>query len=184
VSAVGAFRRMGRLERLAGALVVLLLGITTGAVGFWLLTPEEWSPLGPYPTQDVVSDRTMDVSEGAGTTITVPVVSSAEDVTVEGVKCNDEAVTVSGTVSWVSVDPPGTQIRVGEGIRDRAPGCSSFTFHNPIPPEVVERTAELQAAGFTPVWRVTGTETPQRDNGETGESLSWTTEPFVVEVAP
>jgi hypothetical protein len=173
---------MSRLERLAFTLLVLLLGITVGALGFWLVTPEPWSPLGPYPQQAVVSDRSIDVDEGAGTTITVPLVRSTGDVTVQGVKCNDEAVTVAGTVSWVSVDPPGTQVVVGSGVRTRSPGCSSFTFHNPIPQEIIDRTAALEDLGFTPVWRITGTETPQRENGETGESLSWTTEPFVVEV--
>ena len=175
---------MGRLERTVVMLAVLLLGITAGVVGSVLFASDPWAPLGPYPEQDIISDRTVEVSEGAGTTTVVPLVRSDEDVTVEGVKCNDEPVTVSGTVSWVSVDPPGTQIRVGEGIRDRTAGCHAFTFHNPVPPSVVARTRTLTDQGYQPVWRITGTETPQRPDGTTGEALSWTTEPFVVELEP
>lgn len=97
-----------------------------------------------------------------------------------GRKCNEGGgYQIAGTVSWQSVDPRGTSIRTGSGARDAVDGCQDFEFRNDIPPDVLSVMRRQVAEGLEPLWRITGTETPQRDSGE-GVSLSWVTEPFRV----
>lgn len=160
-------RRASRgLLTLAAALVVLAAAITFNTVA----RPGRWSPLGPYPTQQVLEER--DPTD-------TPVVSLSDPVVhVTGEKCNDgDGYQIGGTVSWQSVDPKGTSIRTGEGTRDAQDGCQDFEYRNDIPDDVLSVMRRQVADGLEPLWRITGTETPQRD-GEEGVSLSWVTEPF------
>jgi hypothetical protein len=163
-------RKVNRVVRalvlLAIALVCLAAAITFDAA----TAPDRWSPLGPYPVQQVLEPR-----DNTDT----PFVSLADPVVhVAGEKCTEgDGYTISGTVSWQSMDPRGTSIVTGSGSREAVAGCTEFEYRNDIPPDVVQIMRHQVEDGLSPLWRITGTETPQRD-GEEGVSLSWSTEPF------
>ena len=81
--------------------------ITIAGIGFCLLAAsiffytltvasDPYSPLGPYPDQNVISDLRVDG---------LPAFRPHELVTVEGRKCVQEDVEVYGTQVWQSVDP-------------------------------------------------------------------------------
>lgn len=86
-------------------------------------------------------------------------------VTVRGTKCNHlpTPVSVSGSSAWVSLDPGGTIVTTSRDVpMQRAPGCVSRDYVNPIPVQVTEATRRLAAASRRPcvTWQLTGTETP------------------------
>lgn len=151
----------------------VLLVVSAFTVDAWLGARDRFDPLGDYPTQQILNETVSDV----------PTLTLLEDVIVEGIKCSNETrpVQVSGVTTWVSVEPPGSIIQVGEGTALRNPGCEEFVFVNPIPPDVADRTLELFRDGLGSVeWRITGIETPIREDGKRGEPRTWTTEPFLI----
>lgn len=163
-----ARRSMWAVTVLAVALIAL-----AGAILFAALNePGAWSPLGPNPVQTV--DEPRDNTD-------TPVVSLSDPVVnVEGRKCVDgDGFTITGTVSWQSVDPRGTTVQTGTGTRDAVDGCTSFRFRNDIPPVVVDLMARQLADGLRPLWHITGVETPV-DSDRTGTPATWATEPFRV----
>ena len=136
--------------------------------------PGPWSPLGPYPTQRVDLPRNGD---------DLPVVSLTDgEVLVVGRKCvSGSGFTVTGTVSWQSVEPRGTTIRTGEGTREvTEPGCVSFEYLNTIPPDVARVMGHQIDDGHRPVWRIVGIETPASPDRGEGTPQTWATEPFRV----
>lgn len=134
---------------------------------------DPYSPLGPYPDQNVISDLRVDGK---------PAFRPHELVTVEGRKCVEEDVEVFGTQVWQSVDPSGRALQVGNGTRFAEEGCTDLEYSNEIPPEVAEKVRQQHAAGNPyPVWKITGIETPiNAETGENGESMTWETEPLVL----
>ena len=168
---VGDRARRGARVLIAVACVAFgLAGLLVGRVTFGGHTV--WSPLGPYPVQqvgDTVVDGMPTISLSAGT------------VKVRGTKCVDgTGYDVAGTSSWQSVDPRGTVIRTGTGTRPAADGCTSFSFENTIPASVAAAVRAQTAAGHpNPVWRLAGVERPV-DGNRTGAELAWATEPFVL----
>lgn len=101
-------------------------------------------------------------------------------VHVTGIKCNisQASVEVAGTVSWISVEPPGVTIQTGQGSASRAPGCFTSHYENPIPDEVIKATRSIlkrdpQREFVT--WRIVGTETPT-DPDQRAET--WQSEQF------
>jgi len=145
-------RRAG-LAAVSAFLVLLLVLEVAILVG--LFEEPDWSPLGPYPVQDVVEiDETF--------------------VRVLGTKCSDEAVTVRGSFGWQRVDPPGFAVTLGEGTDQREAGCHTREFRNDVPTAV----AEVNQPGD--VWRILGSETPVTADGVEGVELGWETEPFVL----
>lgn len=138
----------------------------------------EWAPLGDYPLQSVESPH----ASAAG----LPLVFSNEDVTVEATKCNDspDPVKVYGSVTWRTVDPSGTSIETSSNAPgEREPGCHDFKYANPIPPEVLARTADLEKSGREVVWKITGYEQPVSDDGSLGVGASCETESFIIKTA-
>ena len=164
--------RAHRGARVLIGLTCLLFAAGGLIAGRLLFHEDEWSPLGPYPTQQVVAP----VVDG------VPTVHlSAGVVKVHGRKCeHGSGYQIVGPAAWQSLDPRGTIIQAGEGSRAAADGCTSFSFVNTIPEAVVAAVHAQALAGETePVWRLTGTERPV-DGSRTGAELSWATEPFVL----
>ena len=115
-----------------------------------------------------------------------PTVSLSSPVVVTtGTKCAEVGeYTISGTVSWQSVEPRGTSIITGSGERD-APSdesqrCVTTVYENEIPEQVVAAMAAQLARGIErPLWRIVGVETPSDGNRE-GVTASWRTELFGV----
>lgn len=138
---------------------------------------EEWSPLGPNPTQRVSAPVVAGYP-------TVP--ASARAVTVEGRKCSSEiGITVAGSFSWVS-ESPRSVVPAGTGTREVVrTGCSAvIEYRNPIPAEVRDLTragCTETAAGCRMIWRIVGVEIPTDSEGQEGSRATWTTEPFAVE---
>jgi hypothetical protein len=153
---------------IVAASVVMTLGLVK------IFAPPVWAPLGEYPVQEVKN-------RAGGSD--VPAVYLDDDVYSTGSKCNrtDAAVSIIGSQSWVSANPPGTAIPIVKEARNvRLPGCSTRDYVNPIPPEVKARTVALYDAGFQDVtWYVTGSDTPVRD-GETGQRVVWQTQSFKI----
>ena len=161
-----------------GVVALALVAGLAGGYGLWTaLRPDRYDPLGEYPIQTVESR----VEGVAG-----PAVGVGEDLVVSGTKCNDadHPVTVRGNVEWVLTVPPGTTVSLPRGAGVRAPGCQVFTFSNPMPLEVVERSFELfQSTDQNPVWRISGIETPY-NHAQTGAPRVFTSENFTVVVEP
>lgn len=164
-----------RAKRSAWAVAVLALAllVLAGAILFAAIRHgDPFSPLGPYPQQNV--DEPRDNTDTPVVSLTNPVVH------VNGRKCNDPGdYQVTGTVSWQSMRPRGTSIRTGEGTRDAVPGCTRFRWRNDIPDEVLAIMRRQVDDGLRPLWRIIGVETPINVDGE-GVPLTWATEPFRV----
>lgn len=164
--------RAHRGARVLIGLTCLLFAAGGLIAGRLLFHEDQWSPLGPYPVQQVVAP----VVDG------VPTVHLSDGVVkVHGRKCeHGTGYEVVGSAAWQSLDPRGTIIRAGEGTRPAADGCTTFTFANTIPEAVVAAVhAQALAGEPAPLWQLVGTERPV-DGARTGAELSWATEPFVL----
>lgn len=129
-----------------------------------------WAPLGPYSEVHVVSSLGDPRVKG----VEVP-----GPVRTAGQRCASETVMVVGVVSWVSVDPAGSIVPVGQEASSRLAGCHDHHWAMPIPPGVSQRTVE---EGGRMAWRVSGTDTPYGDSGRAGVPALWSSEPFTVVV--
>lgn len=155
-----------------GVLATGLLAVAGSILFAAVNRPEPFDPLGPYPQQQV--DEPRDNTDTPSVSLANPVVH------VNGRKCSTgTGYQIASYVSWQSIDPRGTSIRTGEGVRDAVDGCQRFRYRNDIPPQVLAIMRRQIDDGLSPVWRITGTETPINGDGE-GVPLTWTTEPFRV----
>ncbi len=154
------------------ALAFALLAVAGAILFSAIRQPVPFSPLGPYPQQQV--DEPRDNTD-------TPIVSLANPVFhVNGRKCNEgSGYVIAGTVSWQSLRPLGTSIRTGEGQREATPGCTRFRYRNDIPDNVLAIMRRQLDDGLHPLWRIAGTETPINDDGA-GVPLTWATEPFEI----
>jgi len=155
----GADRAIAAIRR---SLILFGLVLVVGTVAVISVTRDEpdWEPLGPFEEQTVL-------------------LVTDDFVSVVGTKCYSETVTVTGSLSWRSIEPLGTIVNVFEGQADRVfadldDGCLTQTFENSVP-------AEVLAHPEVTVWVINGVETPVADvNGSRdGLLLTWTTEPFI-----
>lgn len=159
---------------LAGVALALLC--LAAAIVFYAISNrhEVFAPLGPYPEQSVL----LPVERGHPT---LHLDNDPLAVPVTGRKCvTGSGYTISGVQSWQSVDPPGTIIRTGTGVREAVDGCTTIEFVNLVPRSVESAMrSQLRAGLHRPLWRIVGLETPERDGVE-GTSVTWATEPFAV----
>jgi hypothetical protein len=164
-------RPQARVRWTLAALGVVL--ITLGAIlGRYALQPTPFDPLD-LPRQTVLN--AADPATGH------PTVPLDGDVRVRAKKCNtaDVPILVSGLLSWQSVRPAGSIIEVGSGTTPRNPGCVVRRYSNPIPAEVIARTAQLLDRGEPYVlWRIVGTETPVTSGPSV--TRTWSTQKFAV----
>lgn len=167
-------------RRVLGAMVSVAVGllVLAGAVMFTELRPgDAWSPLGPYPVQQVNLPHSN--IDGLPQVSQVSLASHGT-VPVTGTKCvSGSGFDILGTSSWQSMDPRGTVIRTGEGSREAVAGCTRIEFDNVIPVPV-RRAMETQLeTRDRVVWRIMGVETPT-DGTREGAPLVWRTESFAV----
>lgn len=171
--------RWPTLGEAAAAAVALTVGVVVTMAVYSVLRPHTWAPLGPYPTQTVISQGPRVNGNG---NIQIPQVHLGSEVEVNGTKCAAESVAVQGTTGWRSVEPAGFFYSAPPGPPGyRIKGCSAkLTFLNSIPPEVDAWARHKLAAGHHPQVYIGGCETPTRPNGEEGATLCWRTEPFLL----
>ena len=175
------------LLRIAVACSLAAFLLSVAAVVRVVRSASTWSPLGPYPIQNVESSERITVplpgaavGSGADVQASVPVVRLGQPMPVSGTKCSSETVIVHGTRRWTSVQPPGSTFVGGDGTAKRASGCAEFRFPNRIPDDVARWATDQHAAGLTPVMTLGGCETPTDDEHGEGASLCWQTEPFAI----
>lgn len=116
-------------------------------------SPERYNPMR-YSVQTVLTKMPVTPTDG----LTIKVM---------GTKCSiaDEPLVVRGTLTWQTLEPRGTTIQVGEGVREQKPGCESQVYDNPVPLPVLARTRTLLGNGLDRVvWQLTGIETVQHPN--------------------
>lgn len=166
------------------AMVVAALAIGATAVTLYQQATK-WDPLGVYEVQTVL-DRLPGESAPA-------VLLSSGFVHVTGQKCNnsEDPIIVTGTKSWLLIEPPGSLIPDAPALPSksnqpvstpkRLPGCTNKDYDNPIPAGVRERVIQLAREGrYSSVWAITGIETPEADNGDKGVQRSWATTNFTI----
>lgn len=156
-----------RLTILALSVSVTLFGLSL-ALFVTAGDPAPWNPLGDYPIQ-VVGPLVPRV--GGVATITVN-----DRVPIIGTKCNnaDHKVDVRGMYEWKRVDPLGVAVPGAASGGVRLPGCTTFSFLNPIPDAIV---ADVLARGPS-IWQITGIETPLDKDGGEGVPRTYQSENF------
>lgn len=161
--------------------IALTVGVAVTIAVYSVLRPPAWAPLGPYPTQTVVSQGPR-VNPDGDANIQIPQVHLGSEIEVNGTKCSTEDVAVQGTTGWRSAEPPGFSYAEPPGSPGyRLKGCSAkLTFLNTIPPAVDAWARRQLAAGHQPQVYIGGCETPTRPNGDVGATLCWRTEPFLL----
>jgi hypothetical protein len=157
-----------RVERTI-ALVGLAVAVAWVTVALQRPGPD-WSPLGPFPVQQITTDQPIDVNIGT--------------VGVDGTTCYSESSQVTGSLAWKSLDPAGLLLgRLEFPSATKLGGCVGVSFDNPIPSEVATAVCD----GGPTRWAIVGSETPTGtadDDGAVtprdGLSLGWETESFVL----
>jgi hypothetical protein len=169
-------RDLRGLDLALGIITVAALILTLTVT--WVVVSDDgdtWSPLGPYPVQQI--DTVVTAEHPVNENEQIPVWRiSAGDVPVTGEKCTSEPVETIGDWGWSAVEPPGGTFDQGSGLGLRPGGCEPLDFRNPIPDDVAARTIE---AGQH-VWRINGCDTPVDDDGKEGATLCWRTQDFLL----
>lgn len=173
--------------------IILLLGVIVGLglFGFQRLQPKPYDPLGDYPEQVVGQDGSVPPKQllpleqyGIQYLPTLHLKTGNEALPVHGKKCTDSdvPVQVSGEVTWVSTEPPGSSVPANKGTATRVAGCQTFDFNNPIPVPVIERLKQLHDQGISVTkWRLTGKETPiDPDGNQFVVTKTFTSNEFVI----
>jgi len=165
-------RRMMRALGVSLAFTLVLLAVSL--VGLMRARERPWDPLGEYPIQRVDSKI-------PGYDTPSAFLSSGE-IIVTGTKCANQATQVTGRVSWVEVAPGGMIVALPVGSTNRTKGCTTQTFRNDFPADVVARVERLASRGvFMSVWQVTGYETPIRaDHPSDGVKHPWQSQNFTI----
>lgn len=180
-----ALRRPRWLRRptKAGAVfltVGLVFGIAGGYVTHAIVTPDPWSPLGPYSVQ-VVESQGPKLNSSDQSDRLIPQVKLGSKVHVTGVKCSSEEVTIKGEYGWRSVIPQGMDVPVTTAASGyRLPGCTPLDFRNDIPPAVDAWARSVIDNHKRPEVFIGGCEIPKKANGDSGVEVCWRTEPFVL----
>jgi uncharacterized protein (DUF58 family) len=102
-------------------------------------------------------------------------------VTVTTTRCNrsKKPVTYRAVKTWKDVDDPGTEYLVGITEATQPPGCTHYTFTNPMPASVISRTTGLLSTGRKHVtWVIAAVDTPEGHARPV--TVSWTTTNIVV----
>lgn len=183
---------MSRTHRfeIAGWCIILVAAVllSFGAGKLWY-SSNLWNPLGEYPLQTIQATQydTTEIKTDLPESFSrakLPVIYWNQTVKSAGIKCvqpGEGVVKVSELLEWVIDEPPGSSFTAGKFSGARGPGCITYEFDNPIPPEVRERLEALKAKGQkASVWHLSGQEVPERATGEKGEERNWITTSFVI----
>lgn len=134
------------------------------AMSFFAVTRaprEAWDPLGSFPVQHVTNGPNIRVTD---------------TVNVTGTKCTHETVLTRGSKYWQAVDVRGSIIYDGQGVGTLQKGCTTLTFQNRIPDDVVA----IVRAGGPKVWHIEGTTTPLKPGGEQGVPRTYQSTDFTL----
>ena len=180
-------RSLGWTAAIAWIVTFALAGVQTHA---WLTDEDVWSPLGPYPIQQIVTSQPISLA-------------TVRHIDVIGTKCAENDTPVEGIVRWQSVTPGGVIVTTVTGsslasstdaglldqfgeaggtiTTDPTTGRRCFTrfYENEIPAQVRVESRRWLAEGRPVAWVITGTETPS-DGRREGVSVVWSTEPFEI----
>lgn len=160
--ATGPFVRSIRRAPTIMVIVALIMGgvLVGAAVNLYHVRQADWEPIGPFPRQEVLS-------------------VDADTILVEGTKCYDDRVAITGEVRLISVDPPGlASLLMFRGGREVEPGCYTRTFANQWPPGAL---ALIEEWDTEIVWMLWGEERPRDpdDLARVGAPATWETDHFI-----
>lgn len=191
---------MNKKHHIIERIGLVAIAIAIGLIAFWggmqWYNASQWNPLGEYPIQVVypvnnigekISPDAIDTIPGSqGVTQTNMVtIYWDQQVGTSGIKCasetESEPVKITSVLSWVSDRPPGQIVDSGKGAGLRGPGCISYNFVNPIPDNVLKVMRDMKEDGqMSSEWHLSGTETPEKDDGTTGVQRTWIATTFRV----
>lgn len=161
------------ISRIGIITITVAMTLLLALLGHTLLGLLKWDPLGEYPLQIVTNKQR--VLDG----VSYPTIDVSDTLIITGIKCANGRIKVEGTVSWVTDEPPGSELQVGTNTGTRGPGCVNQTYRVSVPDEVVERIDTFASEGIdSSIWHLTGTETPVKPDGTEGEPRTWITTSF------
>lgn len=184
--------RNGKRWKILGLVALVSLTLSWGgfAVFWWNYTRNQYAPLGEYPIQDV---KLPDQSIPTGLTVndvghlTVPVLryvpgQPLPDIEVDAIKCSSVQTEVYGYANMKELVPPGFSATVSDRSQATRPaGCTSYSYQNPVPQEVIDRVIEQHDQGRNvTLWQFQGEETPITPSGETGTTKFWQSENLAI----
>lgn len=163
-------RALGRFGIIVITVAITLLLVLILQSFFYIF---KWDPLGEYPLQVVMNKQ--EILNGTS----YPTIGIDDTLVVAGIKCATGRIKVEGTVTWVTDEPPGSEIETGTNTGTRGPGCVNQTYRVSVPNEIVEQVKIFKSEGVEEsIWHLTGTETPVKSDGTTGEPRTWITTSF------
>ena len=163
-------RALGRFGIIIITVAITLLLVLILQSFFYIF---KWDPLGEYPLQVVMNKQ--EILNGTS----YPTIGIDDTLLVTGIKCATGRIKVEGTVTWVSDEPPGSEIETGTNTGTRGPGCVNQTYRVSVPDEIVEQVKIFKSEGIkSSIWHLTGTETPVKSDGSKGEPRTWITTSF------
>ena len=166
-------RRRRILSRLGIIIITVAMTLTLAGLASIVAGSLRWDPLGEYPLQVVMNKQ--EILNGTS----YPTIGLDDTLVVTGIKCASGRVKVEGTVTWVTDEPPGSEIETGTNTGTRGPGCVNQTYRVSVPDEIVEQVKIFKSEGVEgSIWHLTGTETPVKSDGSKGEPRTWITTSF------
>ena len=166
-------RRRRILSRLGIIIITVAMTLTLAGLASIVAGSLRWDPLGEYPLQVVMNKQ--EILNGTS----YPTIGLDDTLVVTGIKCATGRIKVEGTVTWVSDEPPGSEIETGTNTGTRGPGCVNQTYRVSVPDEIVEQVKIFKSEGVEgSIWHLTGTETPVKSDGSKGEPRTWITTSF------
>ena len=166
-------RRRRILSRLGIIIITVAMTLTLAGLASIVAGSLRWDPLGEYPLQVVMNKQ--EILNGTS----YPTIGLDDTLVVTGIKCATGRIKVEGTVTWVSDEPPGSEIETGTNTGTRGPGCVNQTYRVSVPDEIVEQVKIFKSEGIkSSIWHLTGTETPVKSDGSKGEPRTWITTSF------
>jgi len=165
------------------AVVSVWAGVFAYLVVGAVMQEPEFDPWGDFSVQRVIHDGEEDTDEVPGVEHVFSI-SETKQIETSGVKCLDndqkEVITIGGVVYWYMVIPPGFQSEavVYEGNSTMNPGCTSYTYMNTIPKELIEEVnLKLETEPYV-IMNIQGYTVPYVNGKEHGARATWSTENF------
>lgn len=166
-------RRRVIVSRIGIIVITVAMTLMLAGLASLIVDSLRWDPLGEYPLQVVMNKQ--EILNGTS----YPTISLDDTLVVTGIKCASGRVKVEGTVTWVTDEPPGSEIETGTNTGTRGPGCVNQTYRVSVPDEIMEQVKIFKSEGVEgSIWHLTGTETPVKSDGSKGEPRTWITTSF------
>ena len=166
-------RRRRIISRFGIIIITIATTLILAGLASLIVDSLRWDPLGEYPLQVVMNKQ--EILNGTS----YPTIGLEDTLVVTGIKCASGRIKVEGTVTWVSDEPPGSEIETGKNTGTRGPGCVNQTYRVSVPDEIVEQVKIFKSEGVEgSIWHLTGTETPVKSDGSKGEPRTWITTSF------